>query len=66
MPAFLYAALGGSILFLYPDGSEWGYYIGIGMFAYALAIMVWYPIRYFRVRAEAKQLSGNGSGDNVE
>ncbi len=59
LPAFLYAALGGTILFLYPDDSEWGYYIGTGMLTYALAITVWYPIRYFRVRAEAKRISDN-------
>ena len=65
MPAFLYAALGGIILFLYPDESEWGYFVGIGMCTYALAILVWYPIRYFRSRTSAKQLSGNDSRGNA-
>jgi hypothetical protein len=54
MPAFFVGALGGSMLFFYPLESDWGYYFGMGMFVYALAILVWYPISYFRVRAEAK------------
>jgi hypothetical protein len=55
MPAFFIATLGGAILFFYPQASEWGYDIGLGMLAYASAICVWYPVRYFRVRAEAKK-----------
>jgi hypothetical protein len=55
MPAFFIAALGGAILFFYPQASEWGYDIGFGMLAYASAICVWYPVRYFRVQAEAKK-----------
>lgn len=50
MPALFIAALGGSMLFFYPQESEWGYYFGLGMFVYALAILVWYPVSYFRVR----------------
>ncbi len=56
MPAFFIVALSGVLLFFYPSASDWGYYIGLGMFTYALAILVWYPIRYFRIRAEAKKL----------
>jgi len=55
MPAFFIAMLGGAILFLYPQESEWGYDIGLGMLAYASAICLWYPVRYFHVRAEAKK-----------
>lgn len=50
MPAFFIAALGGSMLLFYPRESEWGYYFSMGMFAYAFAILVWYPVSYFRVR----------------
>lgn len=50
MPAFFIAALGGSMLFFYPQDSEWGYYFGMGMFVYAFAILFWYPVSYFRVR----------------
>jgi hypothetical protein len=55
MPAFFIATLGGAILFFYPQESEWGYFFGLGMLAYAGAIFLWYPVRYFRVRAEAKK-----------
>ena len=55
MPAFFIATLGGAILFFYPHESEWGYDFGLGMLAYASAICLWYPVRYFRVRAEAKK-----------
>ena len=55
MPAFFVAALGGSFLLFYSWEPAWGYYFGIGMFAYAFAIMVWYPLRYLRVRAEARK-----------
>jgi hypothetical protein len=55
LPAFFIATLGGTILFFYPQASEWGYYFGLGMLAYAVAICVWYPVHYFRVRAEAKK-----------
>jgi hypothetical protein len=54
MPAFFIAMLGGSILFFYPQASEWGHYFGLGMLAYAGAICLWYPVRYFSVRADAK------------
>ncbi|HYA28395.1 MAG TPA: hypothetical protein VEI95_06215 [Acidobacteriota bacterium] len=60
-PALFIGALGAAILLLYPEASEWGYYVGIGMFAYALAILVWYPVRYFRVRATAKQRPNNAT-----
>jgi hypothetical protein len=55
MPAFFIAMLGGSVLFFYPQPPEWGYFFGLGMLAYAGAIFLWYPVRYFHVRAEAKK-----------
>jgi len=55
MPAFFVGALGGALLLFYPRSSDWGYYFGIGLLAYTLVILVWYPVRYFRVRAEAKK-----------
>jgi hypothetical protein len=57
LPALLYALLGGCILFFYPDASEWGYFIGMGMLTYSLAMTFWYPVRFVRARAEA-QLKG--------
>jgi len=60
MPAFFIASLGGILLLFYPAASDWGYYFGIGMLAYALTILVWYPVRYFRVRAEAQKTPRQG------
>src|ERR1041384_5615345 len=59
MPGIFSGALGGSLLLFYHDASEWGYYFGLGMLAYAVAEFVWYPVRYFRVRAEAKRTPTN-------
>ena len=59
MPALFITALGASFLFFYPWEPAWGYYFGIGMFTYAFAILVWYPIRYFRVRSEASKRPGS-------
>jgi hypothetical protein len=59
MPGVFSGALGGGLLFFYRDASRWGYYFGLGMLAYALAIFVWYPVRYFRVRAEAGKKPSN-------
>lgn len=55
MPGIFVALLGGSMLFFYPLASQWGYYFGLGMLVYALAIFVWYPLNYFRVRALTRQ-----------
>jgi len=52
-PGFFIGILGVSLMFFYPAGPQWGYYFGLGMLVYAFAVFVWYPIRYFRVRAEA-------------
>jgi hypothetical protein len=55
MPAIFIAVLGGVLLFFYPQASEWGYNFGFGMLVYAGAMFVWYPLRYFRIRADAKK-----------
>jgi len=49
-PGFFITMLGGSVLYLYPRIDQWGHYIGSGMLIYALAIFIWYPLRYFSVR----------------
>lgn len=54
MPGICMAAFGGSMLLFYPQPTEWAYYFGVGVLAYAFAIFIWYPIRYFRVRADVK------------
>ncbi len=63
MPGIFVALLGGSMLLFYPRGTEWGYYFALGMLVYALAIFVWYPLNYFRVRALAKQTLSNTDRD---
>lgn len=55
MPGVFIGVLGGSLLYLHSSPKEWGYYFGMGMLAYALAIFVHYPIGYMRVRAEARR-----------
>jgi len=55
-PGFFVAMLGGSVMYLYPHADQWGYYIGNGMLIYALAIFIWYPLRYISVR---RQLARN-------
>jgi hypothetical protein len=59
MPGVFVGMLGGSLLFFYHDATQWAYYFGLGMLAYALAIFVWYPVRYFRVKAEAQKNRSN-------
>jgi hypothetical protein len=55
MPGVFTAALGGSLLLFYHHSSQWGYYFALGMLAYALAVFVWYPLRYFRGRAGSRE-----------
>ena len=57
MPGIFIGALGGALLLFYPRGTQWGYYFGVGMLTYALAIFIWYPVRYFRVRSGTRKLS---------
>lgn len=52
-PGLFIGLLGGSLLFFYPAGPQWGHFVGVGMLVYAFAVFVWYPVRYFRVRAQA-------------
>lgn len=51
-PGFFVVMLGGSILYFYPLQTQWAHYFGVGMLIYAMAIFLWYPIRYFRVRRQ--------------
>lgn len=57
LPGIFIGVLGGTLLFFYPLATQWGYYFGLGMLTYALAVFIWYPLRYFRVRAQASKLS---------
>lgn len=60
MPGIFIAALAGSLLYFYPDVTQWGYYFAMGMLTYAFAIFVWYPLRYFRSRAKLRQDDWDG------
>lgn len=55
MPGIFIGILGGCVLLFYPLRSQWGYGIGLGMVAYALAVFVWYPVHFFRVRAGVRK-----------
>jgi hypothetical protein len=57
MPGVFIGVLGGCLLFFYPEGTQWGFYFGLGLIAYALSIFVWYPVHYFRVRSKARNTS---------
>jgi hypothetical protein len=56
MPGIFVAILGFTLIYFYPLAVQWGYYFGLGMLVYALAIFVWYPLSYLRVRARLKRL----------
>ncbi|HEY2773455.1 MAG TPA: hypothetical protein VGK20_05330 [Candidatus Binatia bacterium] len=55
MPGIFIAVPAVMLLQFYPDASEWGYYFALGMLGYSLAVFVHYPVRFFRVRAQAKK-----------
>lgn len=59
LPGIFVAVLGFSLLYFYPLGSQWGYYFALGMLTYALAIFIWYPLGYFRVRASVNPAHTN-------
>jgi hypothetical protein len=44
-------------LVLYSEQWEWSYFFGFGMLNCALAVLLFYPIHYFRVRREATKAS---------
>lgn len=51
LPGVFVAALAGSLLYFYPSSTQWAYYFAIGLITYALAVFVWYPLRYYRMRS---------------
>jgi hypothetical protein len=55
LPGILVGVLGGCIILFYPYMDDWGFYFGLGFIAIATAMFVWYPVRYFRIRAEARR-----------
>jgi hypothetical protein len=61
MPGIFVGMLGASLLLFYHEETEWGYYFGVGLVLYAVAVFVWYPVTYFRVRAEARKKPNGAS-----
>lgn len=57
MPGIFIGVIGGSLLFFYREANEWAYYFGVGMLMYSLAVFIWYPIQYYRIRKEARNKS---------
>ena len=50
LPAFFMILLASTMLLFYPSSTEWGYYFALGFIGYALAILIWGFVRYFRLR----------------
>jgi hypothetical protein len=50
MPGLFVMLLGGTVFLFYPSATEWAYYFAFGLLTYAFAMILWHPIRYFRVR----------------
>ena len=53
LPGIFIGVVGSTLLMFYPDASQWGCYFGFGMLGFTVAMFVWYPVRYFRIRREA-------------
>lgn len=52
-PALFYLVLGLFICFVDAEPSR-GYYLGMGIWAFGVAILVFYPVRYYRVYAASR------------
>jgi hypothetical protein len=57
-PAICMAAIGGLLLYFYPDPeTDWGYGFAFGFFGYALAIAVWGTRAFFKFRREGDAIA---------
>lgn len=52
-PALFYIALGLIMRFVDGDPITWGYHLGTGVFAFGIAILVFYPRKYYRLYKES-------------
>lgn len=52
-PALFYIALGLIMRFVDGDPITWGYHLGTGVFAFGIAILVFYPRKYYRLHKES-------------
>lgn len=60
LPPFFITLLGLTILLFYPDPDlDYGYYLALGVFGYALALIVYRPLAFFRMRRIGR---GDGGG----
>ena len=54
-PPIFILMLSGALMFFYPDQSDWGYYFAYGIAAYALVMLIYGPLFYFKLRRSAMQ-----------
>ena len=54
LPAVFYVALGLIMRFVDGDPITWGYHLGTGVFAFGIAILVFYPGKYYRLYKESE------------
>ena len=56
LPGFFMVLLGILMVILYPDpDNDFGFYVGIGIFMYAVVLLVFHPRNFFRLRAKAQE-----------
>lgn len=54
-PPIFISMLSGSLMFFYPDPTDWGYYFAYGIATYALVMFIYGPLFYFKLRRRAMQ-----------
>ncbi len=53
LPAVFYVALGLIMRFVDGEPVTWGYHLGTGVFAFGIAILVFYPRKFYRLYKES-------------
>lgn len=55
LPPFFFALLAGLLILIYPDPvHDWGYWFALGLLAYALALLIYAPLSFLRMRKLAR------------
>ena len=54
LPSLFYIVLGLTFLFLDDEPRTWGFHLGIGILAFGIAILVFYPKKFYRLYVESK------------
>jgi hypothetical protein len=55
LPALFYIVLGLTFRFLDSEPYTWGYHLGTGIFAFGIAILVFFPRKIYRLYVESKR-----------